>query len=384
MGSEEKFGKTAPPSLVMSCGEPSGDAYVGMLARELRAQGFSGALWGMCGALGDAAGVEPRWRSEALQLMGISEVLPALPRLWRLQREMLRVICETRPTGVVLVDAPDFHLPLARGLRRRGYEGKLFSLAPPTAWAWRAGRVKTLALFSRVFPLFPFEERFFRAHGVRTAFRGHPLLDVPSLEPFDRGDPPRRVALLPGSRPSEVRRLGEVLGRVGRRLQSRGLAPVLSLAPSLGASDRDFLRRAAGDLPVSEVSGSALMRSSDLVVGACGTAAVEALLLQRFMVVLYRSSWSSLLAYRLLVKTPFVALPNLLLDRPIYPELLQEDVREERILEEVLRYVEDPLFRSSVDQGLREGRKRLGEPGALAFWARTVREELEAPKGETE
>ena len=376
MGPEEAVPERSPTSLVLSCGEASGDAYVGFLARELRVQWFQGKLWGMCGALGEAAGVEPRWRSEALQLMGISEVLPALPRLWRLQREMLHVICEARPAGVVLVDAPDFHLPLARRLRRRGYGGKLFSLAPPTVWAWRPGRVKTLRLFSRIFPLFPFEATFLHSQGVRTAFRGHPLLDDPALAPCDRRAPLRRVALLPGSRPSEVRRLGEVLGRVGQRLQSRGLEPVLSLAPSLGAHDQEWLRRMAGSLPVAEGAGAELMKRCDLVVGACGTAAVEALLLQRFMVVLYRSSWSSALVYHLLVNTPFVALPNLLLDHPIYPELLQEDVREDRILEEIFRYVDDPLRQRALDQDLREGRKRLGDPGAVAFWAHTVRDEL--------
>ena len=376
MGPEGGFMVEGMRSFVLSCGEASGDAYVGLLARELRAQGFAGELWGMCGPRGASAGVTPRWSFQELQLMGISEVIPALPRLFRLREEMIRAICEARPGGVVMVDSPDFHLPLARGLRRRGYEGKLFSLAPPTAWAWRPGRVKTLELFSLVFPLFPFEDRFFRSHGVRSAFRGHPLLDEPSLAPSDRRDPPRRVALLPGSRPSEVRRLGEVLGGVGRRLKELGMEPELSLAPSLEAPDREFLRRAAEGLSLSEDPGPELMRRADLVVGACGTAAVEALLLRRFMVVLYRGSWSSHLAYRLLVRTPFVALPNLLLDRPIYPELLQGDVREERIVKEVLRYVEDPSFRSSVDQEVRRGRERLGDPGALAFWARAVREEL--------
>ena len=155
-------------SLFVSCGEVSGDLYAAKLVRALlrRRPALRGRIWGMMGprteeACGEFAPDLPRWSYEELKLMGITEVLPAIPRLLRLRRTMVRAILERSPEAIVVVDSPDFHLGLVSRLRRAGYGGKTVCLATPTVWAWRSGRVRALRRdFDLYLPLFSFEHRY--------------------------------------------------------------------------------------------------------------------------------------------------------------------------------------------------------------------------------
>lgn len=371
-------------TVFVSCGETSGDQYASALAKALRDEGFPGRVWGMAGPESAASGVEVEWSMDELQLMGIVEVLGAIPRLFRLRSRIVERILAERPSVLVLIDSPDFHLPLLSSLRKRGYKGKAVYLCPPTVWAWRPSRTEKLKrLCDLCLPLFRFEHEFLLRHGVRSRWIGHPFKD--RLEGFlPDGDLKKRlegkdvIGLLPGSRPGEVVRLLPPLLDAGRKLRAEGYYPLVSLAPHLPQGTRRFLRESAADsdIDVYEGPGKHVLAVSLAVAGASGTVAVESLMFKTFMVVLYRASFSSWLAYRLFVKTPWISIPNILAGEEIFPEFLQADATAENILFSLKRYCGNAEYRSRTESLMEKAVLELGEKGAVQDWARALLEEL--------
>ena len=367
-------------SLFVSCGEVSGDQYAGNLLEALAAGGASLSPWGMGGASCHRAGMEVLWSMEALQLMGVVEVLSHLPRLFRLREELVREVLRRSPRGVVLVDSPDFHLPLARRLRASGYRGPIVNLVPPTVWAWRRGRVRTLrSCMTLCLPLFPFEHAFLTSQGCVSAFRGHPLLDEVEGSSPDEGN--RQVAFLPGSRSGEVRRLLPPFLEAAGILGSRGYRPVFSSAPGLREEVRRDLscRAEAAGFEVCAASGRELLARSACGVLASGTATLEALLLRRPMVVAYAAHPLSMGLARWLVRVPFCALPNLLAGKALFPEFLQTAVTGPALAEAARGFLEAPEGRRrELDEEMDRLRDRLGERGVYPFWAERVAEAVAA------
>ncbi len=370
-------------SFFLSCGEASGDQYAATLLRTLRALGCSEPAWGMLGEKGKAEGGDARFSSDELGIFGVRDALAALPRLLRLRSAIVDAIEATKPSCVVVIDSPDFHLPLIASLRRRGNTVPIAYIAPPTVWAWRRGRVKALA--ARVdlcLPLFAFENEFLLSHGVRSAWTGHPLVDemrnyVPpegllrAVADESKGIP---VAFLPGSRGSEVRRLLPLLLTVAEESRSWGARPMLSIAAGLPEIWKERIRSGARDIEVFEGDGRDLMAVCRAIVGASGTAAVEALLLGKFMTVVYRISWFSAVLYCLLVRTPFVSLPNILAGERIYPEHLQHRATPAAVQESLRGYITDPARRSRADETIARTKALMGQTGGAALWATSVME----------
>lgn len=370
-------------SLFLSCGEASGDQYAATLLRTLRVLGCDEPAWGMLGEKGAAEGGEAFFSSGELGIFGIRDAVAALPRLLRLRSTIVDAIEARKPSCVVVIDSPDFHLPLIASLRRRGNTVPVAYIAPPTVWAWRRGRVKALA--ARVdlcLPLFAFEHEFLLSHGVRSAWAGHPLVDemknyVPpenllrAVADESKGIP---VAFLPGSRGSEIRRLLPLLLAAAQESRSWGARPMLSIAPGLPEVWKERIRTEAGDIEAFEGEGRDLMAACRAVVGASGTAAVEALLLGKFMTVVYRISWFSALLYRLLVRTPFVSLPNILAGERIYPEHLQHRATSAAVGESLRGYITDPAFRSRADEAIARTKALMGRTGGAMLWATSVME----------
>ncbi|MGC9372446.1 MAG: lipid-A-disaccharide synthase [Thermovirgaceae bacterium] len=369
-------------SLFLSCGETSGDQYASALARSLREEGYSGPIRGMAGPESAASGVEVEWSMDELRLMGITEVLGAIPRLFRLKVGITEKILAERPAAVVVIDSPDFHLPLLASLRKRGYAGKVVYLCPPTVWAWRSSRTKKLKrLCDLCLPLFSFEHEFLLRRGVRSRWIGHPLNDqladfVPEKDLKERVEGKTVIGLLPGSRPQEVARLLPSLLEAGRRLREEGFCPLVSLAPFLPEKTRRFVREKARDFDIFEGPGAHVLAVSHAAAGASGTVAVEALMLKTFMVVLYKASFSSWLAYRLLVKTPWISIPNTLAGGTVFPELLQGDATAENILSALKGYFEKAEYRMKTESLMEQAGRGLGEKGAVRNWARSVLEEI--------
>lgn len=361
----------APGGIFIGCGEVSGDMYAASLARSLRAAGYDGPLSGMVGERGAAAGIESVRDASELHLMGVGEVLHAIPRLLRLRRELTDFVTKGGFETVVLVDSPDFHLPLLSMLRSRGWRGRAVYAVPPTVWAWRGERVKALVRdVDLCLPLFGFEHDHLVERGVSSAWLGHPLVDdFPANPAPPSGD---RIALLPGSRGSEARALLPALRECALMFRAEGLVPVFSIAPGMSEAAKEWMRGELRGFELFEGGARELLGLCAAAAGASGTVAVEAMMLDRFMVVMYRTGILTWLAWKLLGRTKNVSIPNILAGRNVYPELLQWDATGERAFREITSYLKDGSRRDQVHDGLAAARARMGKGGALDFWAREV------------
>ena len=375
---------SAARSLFVSCGEVSGDVYAADFLRRLqeREPALAGRVWGMMGPRAEAAcpdlGNWPHWSYEELQIMGLGEALRALPRILRLRHAMVRAVMEAQPEAVVLIDSPDYHLPLASALRRAGYGGRVVSLIPPTVWAWRSGRTKALRRdFDLCLPLFSFEDRFLSERGVRSLWRAHPLASelrgcCAPEELTRRIGGARAIALMPGSRRYDIKHHLDVLLGTAHILRDEGYLPVFSIAPGLAAPLADELRERTRGFETWDGEGRGLLVACRASVGVSGTVAVEAMALRRFMVVIYNVRPLTRVLLKALVRTPYISIPNCLTEAPVYPELLCGNAVPERIVKELRRYLEDPVLRAEVDGRLDRGREAMGTEDAADFWAECV------------
>jgi lipid-A-disaccharide synthase len=309
---------------------------------------------GIAGPRMIAAGCEAWERADDLAVMGLFEVLPHLPRLLRIRRNLLARVLAQRPDVYVGVDAKEFNLRVAPRLKARGI--RTVQYVSPQIWAWRQGRVRTIGrAVDLVLCLLPFEKRFYDEHGVHAVFVGHPLADqIPlHLDPREaraalRLDPEGAyVALLPGSRHGEVARLSPDFAATVAWLQQRrpALKFIAALANEGARQTFAAALEAAGVRDrVTLVDGNAqrVMAASDVVLLASGTATLEATLVKRPMVVAYRLSvlTTFLLKTLKLFKAPFFAQPNLLAGRQVVPEYFNDEVRADVLGPAVLTQLE--------------------------------------------
>ena len=377
----------AGASIMLSAGEVSGDLHGGTLCRALRALAPEVGLVGMGGPSMAAAGMEVVADPTSHAVVGTSEAVGRLPALYRAYRALVRRLREAPPRALVVIDFPEFNMRLARQARRAGVPVIYF--IPPQVWAWRRGRVRLIArLASRVLAVFPFETALYQSAGVAVEFVGHPLLDVLPTR-LDRAG--ARVALglapdatlvglLPGSRREEIARLLPAMLDAARRLGARGgSAPrfALGLAPSVdrAAVEAQIAESRAGGGPAVEILTQRtyeLMAAADVILIASGTATLEAALLGAPMVVCYRVSRVTELISRLLIRVPWISLPNIIAGRAVVPELLQDDATGERLAAEAGRLLAEPGAAAAQRAAFAELRGRLGEPGVGHRAARAV------------
>jgi lipid-A-disaccharide synthase len=358
--------------------EASADLHGAAVLRELRALRPGLRAFGAAGPLLRAEGCEALVRAEDLSVMGIAEVLPALPRIFGALRTLRRAAAERRPGAALLIDSPDFNLRLARKLRRLGIPVAYF--IGPSVWAWRSYRVRQIARdVSRMLVILPFEADFYERHGVRAVYVGNPLLDAQKADggaASAPSPPPRRearralgldldakvLALLPGSRKQEVRRIWPSLLEAARAVRARlpDLQLVVPVAPTVR---REWLRT---ELPVVFIEGRApeVLAAADVAVVASGTATLEAALAQVPTVVVYRLSWLSWIVGKLLVRVPFVSLVNLIAGQRVVPELLQGQCTGDRIARSAERLLTSPAERESQIEGMQRVRQVLAPAGA--------------------
>lgn len=374
--------------LMVVAGEASGDLHAADVLAELHRRRPELRAFGMGGPRLQAAGLECLFDAREISVMGIAEVLPRLPRLWRVFRALAHAARERRPGAALLVDVPDFNLRLARKLRASGIPVVFY--VSPTVWAWRRGRIRQIARdVDRMLCILPFEEEFYRTHGVRARYVGNPVVEqVPPSGPPESFrhalglDPGRlTLALLPGSRPSELHRLLPPLVESAALLQRERpelqivvpVAPGLDPAPVARAFADRGLRAVLVEGRAAEAVGAA-----DVAVVASGTATLETALMLRPMVVVYRMSAISWAVGRLLVRVAFISLVNLLSGRRLVPELLQGALRPEAVAEEVRRLWAPGSAREAQLEGLRALRARLGGGPTAARVADEVLEVLDA------
>jgi lipid-A-disaccharide synthase len=345
---------------MVSAGEASGDYHAAELVRELRRRWPECVFFGCAGPHMREAGVRPVIRSEDLSVVGIVEVIGHLPRILGLFRKLTRAAAREKPDLAILTDAPDFHFPVARKLKRRGIPVVYF--VAPQVWAWRKGRVKTMRrVIDLLLCIFPFEEAFFRDHKVKTTYIGHPLASrirpALSREQFFRKhnlDPGRPlIAVLPGSRRGEaVRHLPELVRAAAILSKDRALGFVLPASPNCGAAFfREHIGAGTGIQPIEGESWDALAHC-DVALAKSGTGNVEAALLGAPMVTFYRVTGVSWAIGKLLVDVPFYSMVNLIAQKKVVPELMQDEMTGERLAAETTRLLDDANERGKMKDEL--------------------------------
>jgi lipid-A-disaccharide synthase len=368
--------------LLVVAGEASGDLHAARLITELSRLVPGLSVFGLGGDELRAAGLDPVAHSAEVSVVGITEVLRILKRAREVFAALLAEVDRRRPAAAVLIDFPEFNLRLAKELKKRGVPVVYY--ISPQVWAWRRRRVKTIAqVVDLMLVLFPFEVDFYRRSGVEVVHVGHPLVDeVPELPTaWERGEPsrePYRLALLPGSRVSEVEALLPVMLEAVRRLAEE--LPVEARLIRAPTVPQELLEEGIelSGLPVRIVAENRFQAIADshLALCASGTATLEVGLLGTPMVMLYRlGRWTYLVA-KLMVRLPYVSLVNLVLGRQVVPELLQGAASPERIALEAEQILIDERERDAMRAALAELRGKLGTGGASQRAAREIAELL--------
>jgi lipid-A-disaccharide synthase len=348
-------------------GEASGDLHAAALVRELRRRAPHIEVAGIGGDRLRAAGMRTLIDTTSVATMGFVETFGTVGRLWSAYRQLLRHLDEQRPDLVVLVDYPEFNLLLARQAKRRGIP--VFYFIGPQVWAWRRGRVdKIRRRVDKMGVVFPFEPDIYNASGNTLAeFVGHPLLDMvrptrdrsATRERYGLAPDRPLLALLPGSREKELGYLLEPLCRAATVLQEQGWQPVFALAP--GLEEASLRRVVPPSLPVVRDDTYNLVAAADAAVVASGTATLETALLGCPMVIVYRMAWLTHWLARRLVVVDWIGMPNIILQRSVFPELIQKEATGEAIATAVSSLGER---RGEIDLALDELRSLLGQPGA--------------------
>jgi lipid-A-disaccharide synthase len=359
---------STPLRVLLVAGEASGDLHGAALVRALRQRVPNIAVAGVGGPRLRAAGMEVLEDTEHVATMGFVETFGTLGRLLRTYRRLVRYLDEQRPGLVVLIDYPEFNLRLARQAKRRGIP--VFYFIAPQVWAWRRGRVRTIAeRVDKLGVVFPFEADLYNNGRQLAEFIGHPLLDVvrptrPAPETRTKyGLAAERpvLALLPGSRKKEVRYLLRPMCDAAARLAAEGWQPLIALAESLSPADLEEAIDGPLPFPVAHGDTYNAVAAADAAIVASGTATLETALLGCPMVIVYRMSPLTHWIARRLVEVEWIGMPNIILDRAVFPELIQSEVTPEALAEAV-RTVR--TRRAEMSEALEQLRARLGAPGA--------------------
>lgn len=365
-----KAASSRPPHILVVAGEVSGDEHSAAVVKEVLKLRPESKVFGMGGASLRAAGMDTTVDSEEYaSVMGLTEVLGSLPKIRQAYKQILDAVDTHTPDVAMLTDYAEFNMLLAKALRKRGVPVVFF--ISPQIWAWRRGRIKAIKRnVKKVLPIFPFEESFYHKHGVEAEYIGHPFLDRAELE-IDaaeflrsvgaRPDSPT-IALLPGSRRAEIKRLLPPMLEAVKRLQITrpGLQAILPVASSIDVSWVKELIGSNANVKIVRGQARECLRSATVAVVASGTATVEAALAQvPFFVVYKLSPLTYSLARRLVRGVSKVAMANLIAGKALVEELLQDEVSGERIAEELERLLGDSAKRQRLSEELSLVRRRL-------------------------
>ncbi len=383
--------------LYVIAGEASGDLHGGNLIAELfRIASGNGQLttdnrqlsiraWG--GDRMSAAGADVVKHYRELAFMGFTQVIMNLRTILRNIQQCKEDIAAFQPDAIVLIDYPGFNLRIADWAKAQGIQ--VFYYISPQLWAWKENRIAIVKrAVDRMFCILPFEKDWYAQRGVDVDFVGHPLLDemnAPSPQPLSRGEglpddphfnPP--VALLPGSRTQEITRMLPVMLDAAKHFPNERF--VVAAAPSVPEA---FYRQLIGDARVELVTGKTydLLRQAKAAVVTSGTATLETALFGVPEVVCYSGSAINVWLARRLVKVKFISLVNLIMDREVVRELVQQDMNAEAIRQELGRLLNDGAYRDRMINDLYTLREKLGGPGASARTAHLLWKSLRPTAG---
>ena len=369
-------------SILIVAGENSGEKYGADVIREFRKIRPSVSFFGIGGKRMREEGAEIVFQVEDLSAIGIFEVVSRIPQIKKIFSRLEREIRSRKPLCALLIDSPDFNLRLARRLKKAGIP--VLYYISPTVWAWRSGRLKTIReVVARMCLIFPFELELYEQHSIPATFVGHPLKEkvktvLSRQEFFQKYSLPaekRLIALLPGSRKTEVRNNMPVLARAIPRIKADFPAHfLLVLAESL---DREYLGRflppKEKGLQVLDTDGYEAIAFSDLALSACGTANLEAALLGTPFIAFYRVSPLTYYPFRRLLKIKDYSIVNILAGKRIVPELIQRQFNAESLAEEAKKV----LFSEAKKVEMKAEFERIGDSLGQKKASANVAAELE-------
>jgi lipid-A-disaccharide synthase len=352
------------PRIFLSAGEASGEHYGAALISALRQRVPNAEFFGLGGQRMEALGMRRIVRAEDVAVMGITEVILHMPRIYREYRKLKGSIRQERPDLAILIDFPDVNLSLARHLKAAGVPVLYF--VSPQLWAWKKYRIRDVQQYvDRMLVIFPFEEAFYRSNGVQANFVGHPLADLPlptiGREDFAREnslDPSKEwIGLLPGSRAKEIRlNLPEMVRTAQALQQDNPYEFLLPLAPTLTQAHRTevqaMLPASSRITPTNDARATLYHARASMV--ASGTATVEAALIGNPFIVVYRVSPVSYAVARRVVDVPHVAMVNLIAGKRVVPELIQSDFTAANAVLHMRRLLNDEAARSEMQTSLHE------------------------------
>lgn len=382
---------------MISAGEASGDQHAAALFRELQKlmPGVEGI--GMGGSAMREAGIELCFDSSGIGVIGLAEIARHYGEIRGALKIMQKIACERKPDLLICVDYKEFNFRLAKSAKACGV--KVLFFVSPQVWAWRPGRVKSYGrIIDHMAVIFPFELPFYEAYGVPATYVGHPLagkvkpsmsrsealkkygLTDSSANAQNNGGSRPVIGLLPGSRANEIKRLMPVILESARRLSLEFPAARFLLFQAASVEDAAISAKLAGvaglDLQVIRGQDYDALQCCDTVITVSGTATLEIALLGIPMVIIYRLSPLSYWLGRLLVKVPFIGLPNILAGKGVVREFIQHEATPANIAGEIARILQDSIYSESQRQALLTIRDKLGDRNGSAVLARLAADML--------
>ncbi|MGB9596674.1 MAG: lipid-A-disaccharide synthase [Candidatus Poribacteria bacterium] len=370
------------PKIMLVAGEASGDLHCARLASKLKELCPSVMLFGMGGKLMSEADVEINYDISDLSVMGITEVLGKLPIILKRLKSLKSLMEEHKPDAVVFVDFPDFNMRLLPFAYKKRIP--IIYYIPPKAWAWRKKRAYTIAKYtSAVASIFPFEAKIYKSAGANVHYVGHPLLDFskPSmskeetLEKFNISSDKPIIGLMPGSRKKEVKRLLQIMIDSAKMIKAE-IKDCQFILPVAHTIPRDMIPQIS-DPPITLVDSTDvynMMSITDLIIMASGTATLEATFSLAPMIVIYKVSFLSWIVMKNLVNPNIksTALPNIIADKEIVPELLQSKADAKNIAKIAVRLLKNPNELEDQRKELKKVIDQLGERGAVERTAKLI------------
>lgn len=361
-------------NIMIIAGEASGDMHGANLVREMLRIHPTLHFYGIGGKRLFEEGVEILADASKMAVVGISEVFSHLGNIFNTMNLMKKSLDVRKPKLVILIDYPDFNLPIAKAAHQKGI--KVFYYISPQVWAWRRGRIAQIKRnVDKMAVVLPFEVYTYREEGFEVDYVGHPLLDMikndyspeESRRSIGLATDKPTIAIMPGSRLSEVRKLLPELLQAANLLKQK-MTDVQFILPLADTLKEETIRHDLDrfNLPVKIIPGRTyeVISAADLALVASGTATLETALLKVPMVIVYQVSWLSYIIGRLFIRVNNIGLVNIIAGKTVVPELIQRDARAERIAQEALSILEDEEKRQQIKRELSAIRSKLGQPGA--------------------
>ena len=368
--------------IMIIAGEASGDLHGSSLALALKEFNPGVELIGMGGQMMARAGVRSFQDIRELSVIGILEILSRLKKFKTAFNALVSKLDSEKPDAVILIDYPEFNLRFAKEAKKRGIP--VIYYISPQIWAWRKGRVNIVKKYvDKMIVILGFEKDFYAKEGVDAEFVGHPLLDV--VRPtFSRNEFLKKnglepafktIALLPGSRLTEIKRILPVMLKAAKKIKDRfgDSQFILAKAPEIDMTAYEkIMRRSPLKPAISNGLSYDCVNAAEIALVASGTATVETMILDKPMLIIYKVSLLTWLIGKMLVKIPFIGLVNIIAGERIVPELIQFDATPSKITTEVSTLLSSPEKIEAMKTRLSEVKAKLGEPGASKRAARYI------------